>query len=347
MQEHGDHAHLRPAGVNPPPKAARILVTGAWIDESLLSPLRDLGYAPRRQSSPFLTEDALISELRGAVAYLHGGEERATPRALRAARETLRVVAFLGVGYENFVDVAAADELGIVVTNTAGAATDSVASFTVGQIINANWRIPQGLGNRVPDWGGPHDLPHELSARRVGIIGLGAIGARIADILTRSFGADVAYFSRTRRHDVEEALGLRFLPLHELAERSDILVVMVPETEKTRSMVDAGVLARMRPGAVVVNTARPAIVDPAALHASMRKGEVHLAVFDGYYGPDCEMGRRLLDDFGDRVLVTGHVASHTQEATARMVRQAVRSIANVLTAGGDEHAVGLARRTRR
>ncbi len=316
-----------------------VLVTGAGMDMSLFAPLRGHGLlVPSKPIQP-LTEEELIRGLRGAVAYVHGGEERATAEALRSARETLKVVAFLGVGYENFVDVAAADELGIVVTSTPRAATESVVELTIGQIINANRNIGRHLGDRYPYWRRPEELPHELSSRTVGIIGLGANGARIAEIL-RAFRVDVAYFSRTRRRDVEKRLGLSFLPLLELAERSDILVVMVPCTAETRSMVGVEVLKRLRPGAVLINTARPAVVDPDALYEVMSDERVGTAVFDGFYDRNSRIAAKLLETFGERLLVTGHIASHTREAMDRMVLQAVRSIENVLSTGADEHAVG-------
>jgi glyoxylate reductase len=320
-------------------KAGTILVTGAGIDPSLLEPLLRQGFSLRRPRQP-LSEDELVRELKDVVAYIHGGEERATARALESTADTLKVVAFLGVGYENFIDVSRADDLGIVVTNTPGAATDSVATFTVGQIINANWRIHEHLGNRLPDWKGPEELPRDLRHRKIGIVGLGAIGTRIAEILTMAFGAEVAYYSRTPKKDVEERLGISFLPLPELAENSDILVVMLPLTEKTNPMINAEVLARLRQGTILVNTARPGVVDPDALYWSMRADRVSLAVFDGFYDRDSESANRLLADFGDRLLVTGHIASHTREAMDRMVGQAVTSIENVLDHGVDEHAVG-------
>ncbi|KAB8184817.1 hypothetical protein FH610_012870 [Microbispora catharanthi] len=343
-----DITDYRPARPRPAAGAARrdgtVLVTGAGIDGALLEPLARQGLTVRRPASP-LTEDLLARELRGAVAYLHGGEERATARALRKAK-TLKVVAFLGVGYENFVDVAAADRLGIAVTNTPGAATDAVATFTVAQIVNANLGIPRHLGERVPGWQGSDELPHELAARSVGIIGMGANGRRIAEILRRGFGVRVSYYSRTRKPDAERDLGISYLPLLDLAAASDILVVMVPETGETRSMIDSSVISRMPEGAILVNTARPAIVSPGALYAGLEKGRVSMAVFDGFYGRECEEAGELRRDFPDRLLVTGHIASHTAEAMHRMVRQAVQSIENVLTYGSDEHEVGTRPRPR-
>ncbi|SIR23211.1 phosphogluconate 2-dehydrogenase/gluconate 2-dehydrogenase [Microbispora rosea] len=344
-----DITDYRPAQPRPAAGAelrgGTVLVTGAGIDTALLEPLARQGLTVRRPASP-LTEDLLARELRGAVAYLHGGEERATARALRKAHKTLKVVAFLGVGYENFVDVAAADRLGIAVTNTRGAATDAVATFTVAQIVNANLGIPRHLGERVPGWQGSDELPHELAARKVGIIGMGANGRRIAEILRRGFGVRVSYYSRTRKPEVERDLGISYLSLLDLAASSDILVVMVPETGETRSMVDSSVIGRMPEGAILVNTARPAIVSPGALYTGLEKGRVSMAVFDGFYGRECEEAGELRRDFPDRLLVTGHIASHTAEAMHRMVRQAVKSIENVLTRGSDEHEVGTRPRPR-
>ncbi|TQS15697.1 hypothetical protein FLW53_04420 [Microbispora sp. SCL1-1] len=341
-----DYCPARPlAAAGAELRGGTVLVTGAGIDPALLEPLARQGLTVRRREAP-LTEDLLTRELRGAVAYLHGGEERATARVLRAARETLKVVAFLGVGYENFVDVAAADRLGIAVTNTRGAAVDAVATFTVAQIINAALDIPRHLGERVPGWQGSDELPHELAARSVGIIGMGANGRRIAEILRRGFGVRVSYYSRTRRPDVESDLGISCLPLLDLAAASDILVVMVPETDETRSMIDSSVIGRMPEGAILVNTARPAIVSPGALYTGLEKGRVSMAVFDGFYGAECAEAAELRRDFPDRLLVTGHIASHTAETMHRMVRQAVKSIENVLTRGSDEHEVGTRPRPR-
>ncbi len=337
ITDHSPAMPLPPAGADC--EGGTVLVTGTGIDMALLEPLDRQGLKVRPLASP-LTEDQLARELVGAVAYLHGGEERATARALRAARETLRVVAFLGVGYENFVDVAAADRLDIAVTNTPGAATDAVATFTVAQIINANLGIPRRLGDPVPGWHGAEELPHELAARSVGIIGMGANGRRIAEILRGGFGVRVSYFSRTRRPEIERELGISYLPLLDLAAASDILVVMVPETGETRSMVDSTVIGRMPEGAILVNTARPNIVCPGALYAGLEKGRVSMAVFDGFYDPESEEAGELRRDFAGRLLITGHIASHTAEAMRRMVRQAVKSIGNVLTYGSDEHEVG-------
>ncbi|MEU8197613.1 2-hydroxyacid dehydrogenase [Microbispora amethystogenes] len=338
----GDAATSREGGVQTPERGA-VLVTGAGIDTKLLAPLEERHNLKVLHLPGPLGETELGHRLGGRVrAYLHGGEERATGGVLRKAG-FLEVVAFVGVGYENFVDVPTADELNIAVTNTPGAATDAVAAFTVGQIINANWLIPHHLGPPVPGWKNPGEMPHELGARRVGILGMGANGQRIAEILCDGFRATVTYYSRTRREDFERKRAGRLSyrgSVSELAAGSDILVVMVPETDETRSMINSSVIGLMPRGAVIVNTARPAIVDPRGLYTGLSEQRVRMAVFDGFYDLDSDIGAKLRRDFGDRLLVTGHIASHTQETMNRMISQAVASIDNYLTNRTDQYEVG-------
>ncbi|WP_169808792.1 2-hydroxyacid dehydrogenase [Microtetraspora niveoalba] len=318
--------------------SAKIVVSGAGIDERLLGPLYGLGceVVPIGRREP-PTAQALRHELAGAVAYLHGGEELVTEEALELA-DGLRVIAFLGLGYETFIDAAAVRRRGIVVTNTPERTPDAVAEFTVGQIINASRRIPRHLGTVYPHWSGADELPDELVSKKIGIVGLGQIGTRIAGILRLGFGCRVSYYNRTRREDLEMTLGVRFRQLPELAEWSDVLVVMVGGNAETAALIDRRVLGRVRPGTILVNTARASVVDPGALRDALARGGLGMAVFDGYY-QDSTVAKDLLNDFGDRMYVTGHIASHTKQSMERMVRQAVDSVVNLLNGRSDPNVV--------
>ncbi|MCC5581517.1 hypothetical protein IMZ11_38535 [Microtetraspora sp. AC03309] len=318
--------------------AAKIVVSGAGIDERLLAPLYGLGFqvVPVGRGEP-LTAQALRHELADAVAYLHGGEEHVSEEALELAYG-LKVIAFLGIGYETFIDVAAVRRRGIIVTNTPERTPDAVAEFTIGQIINAGRRIPRHLGTVYPHWTDAGELPDELVSKKIGIVGLGQIGTRIATILSRGFGCRVSYYNRTRREDQERALGLRFRQLPELAEWSDVLVVMVGGNAETAGMIDHRILGRVRPGTILVNTARACVVDPEALRDALAAGLLGMAVFDGYY-QDSSVAKDLLNDFGDRMYVTGHIASHTKQSMERMTRQAVASVVNLLNGRTDANIV--------
>jgi glyoxylate reductase len=313
-----------------------ILVTGNSVADEFLRPLVDAGYQIRNPTH-LLSEEELASELAESAGYLLGGDEAATSRALQNAKD-LRIIAFLGVGYESFVDVDAATQLGILVTNTPGTLVDSVAEFTVGQLLNARRRLTQYSNAYRRGEHGTEEKQRDLAHHAVGIVGLGTIGTRIAEILRFGFNASVKYYNRTRRPAEESRLGVSYLPLEELAKSSEALIVMVPGNDSTRALISSQVIESMSPGAILVDTARPEVVDPVALRAGLATGQLSVAVFDGFY--DDPIASDLLGAFGeDRLLVTGHIASLTHDARDSMARKAVASILNVMRTGDDEYVV--------
>jgi lactate dehydrogenase-like 2-hydroxyacid dehydrogenase len=327
----------------------RVLVTGTSVAEKFLKPLTTLGLSI--DSAPeLLNETELGARLHGATAYLLGGDEFVSPAALARAGK-LKVIAFLGVGYESFVDAVEATRLGIPVTNTPGTLTQSVAEFTIGQVLNATRRLTfhceaarhAAAGSEVP----AEQKCHDLAALRVGILGLGAIGTRIAEILATGFGCKVAYFSRTRKPFEEQRLGLSYFELPALMERSDLLIVMTAGNESTRGLVNATNIDRLPKGAILVNTARPDIVEPNALLSALRSDRVSTAVFDGAYDDTFADAGSLLAFPQDRLLFTRHIGSLTHEARDGMARKAVQSIVNVVSKGTDEYIVNGVRAARR
>ncbi|HEX8092757.1 2-hydroxyacid dehydrogenase [Jatrophihabitans sp.] len=313
----------------------KVLVTGSSVDDELLEPLRQAGLTVSNPKH-LLTEPELRQELASAVAYLLGGEEYATANAISDAG-SLRVIAFLGVGYESFIDAPSASRRGIRVTNTPGTLTNSVSEFTVGLILNATRRITQYVNSYRRGERGTEEKQRDLESMTVGIIGLGNLGTQIAR-LVGSFGSELLYYSRTRKPDLESELGLRFCSLVELVESSDVIVVMTPGNETTHGMLNSSVLSRARPGSILINTARREVVDPAALREGLKSGAISVAAYDDFY--EGEIGSELLRDFSDdRLLVTGHIASLTSNARDGMARMAVQSILNILADGKDEHIV--------
>ncbi|WP_214108467.1 2-hydroxyacid dehydrogenase [Acrocarpospora catenulata] len=312
-------------------------MTGTGIDQTLLRPLVAAGNNVVVRPE-LLTPAELQNELRDAVAYLHGGEEYAGGEALSTATR-LKVVAFMGIGYESFVDVDAAKELGLRVTWIPDRSPDSVAVFTLGQIINAALRIRSWLDlPQPPRWSEAEPMPSELRARRIGIVGLGSIGTRVAELLY-PVGCEISYFSRNRKV-AEGKLGLTYRTLPDLAAWCDILVITLPENRDTVNMIDSSVFALMRKGSVLVNTARAAVVEPVALENALRDGTISVAVIDGHYR-DESVNERLRCGFADQLLWTPHIAAHTRQSMAAMVNQAVRSVVRALEGTPDENiAVG-------
>ncbi|MFG1351812.1 phosphoglycerate dehydrogenase [Xanthobacter autotrophicus] len=249
--------------------------------------------------------------LEGAVAWIVG--QRAVTRAVLAAHPQLKVIARRGVGYDR-VDVAAARDLGRVVTIAAGANDPAVADHTLAlmlavlrrlkdsdaAIAHGDWRVVSGS---------------DLTGRTVGLIGFGRIGRQVARRLS---GFDVTVLVTSRTPD-PEAAGVTFVPLDELIAQSDVVSLHAPLVPETRHVINAATLKAMKPGAVVVNTSRGGLIDDAALLAALEQGEIAgagLDVFEAEVDPALQPLAEALAARAD-VVATAHAAGSSQEALAR------------------------------
>jgi glyoxylate reductase len=316
-----------------------VLVTGASVRQLHLDQLREAGLQvinPPASFPPDVLPESILREILSECdAYLLGGDEVASRSVLAAARR-LKVVAFLGVGYGSFVDAEAAAELAIAVTNTPGVVANSVAEFAVSELIAARRK----LIDYIIDPELTQQNSRDLAGHAIGLIGLGAVGTRIAEILTVGFKARVCYFSRTRKPETEEALGITYMPLRDLIGEVEDLVVAVPDTPQTTSMIDQVLLAGARTRLSVINVGRPETIAPKALRWGLQNELLESVWFDDYYRnptPD------LVDLRKDpRIKVTPHIASLTHDARDAMAAMAVSSLLNVLLSGSDQHIVNTA-----
>ena len=274
------------------------------------------------------TRDELLAGLRGKEALLCLLTERVDADVLDAAPD-LRVVANLAVGYDN-IDVAAATARGVVVTNTPDVLTDATAELTWALILAAARRIVEGdrlvRSNQWKGWSPTQLLGMSLTGKTLGIFGMGKIGAAVAR-RARGFAMQVVYTNRTPNRAVEEEIGARRVSFGELLERADVLTIHAPSTPETRHVIDAAALSRLRPGAILVNTARGPLVDEAALVAALqtsRLGAAGLDVFERE--PELERGLTELDN----VVLLPHLGSATAEARGAMVELCCRNIVAVL-----------------
>jgi lactate dehydrogenase-like 2-hydroxyacid dehydrogenase len=137
----------------------------------------------------------------------------------------------------------------------------------------------------------------------------------------------------------ESELGLTYLSLDDLAKSVDVLIVMTSSTDQTRGLIGSSQIKSFRPGMIVVNTARPEIVDAAALLDGIRTGQVSYAAFDGFYEPDSAPSKELKAFVPMKLMITGHIGSLTCEARDGMARKAVGSILSVLNTGADKNIV--------
>jgi len=252
---------------------------------------------------------------------------------LLARAPRLRVVANAVVGYEH-VDRDACRARGITVTNTPDVLTDATADLAMGLILSAVRRLPQAerslRAGEFHGWGFWDYLGGDLGGRTLGIFGMGRIGQAVAR-RAAPFGMHVIYHSRTRLAVEDEAsLGVEWVDFDGLIARSDVLSLHAPLTDWTRHAIDADALRRMRPGSYLINTARGALVDEAALVDALRDGRLAGAGLDVYERePIIHPG--LLDL--PNVTLLPHVGSATRETRTRMAMLAARNVHAVLTGG--------------
>jgi lactate dehydrogenase-like 2-hydroxyacid dehydrogenase len=314
-----------------------ILVTGTSVRADLLQPLIDAGYSIDNPTH-LLTETELKEALKSSVAYLLGGDEYATKLALSSARD-LKVVAFLGMGYESFVDAQAARELGILVTNTPGTLSNAVAELTIGLVLCSTRKLYLYASNWAGGRSGGEDKQRDLAALHVGIVGLGGVGIRIAEILRGGFGCKVSYYSRSRKRPLEDKLGIEYLDLAGLASQVEVMIIMTPSNAETKGLIGESQISAFRPGTILVNTARPDIVDPLALLKGIETNRIEYAAFDDFYEEPKDAVAKLKALVPSKLMVTPHIGSLTHQARDGMARKAIASILNILSTGTDPNVV--------
>lgn len=264
--------------------------------------------------------DTVLELVRGAAAVVADPTVAIDAQVLEAAGPGLRVVANYAVGYDN-VDVAACRERGIAVTNTPDVLTNATAELALALTLAAA-RDLRGAESELRSgrwrhgWEPEGHIGIELTGATFGVVGLGRIGGRYAE-LVRPLAGELIYASQSARPDAERALGARRVGLDDLFGRADVVSLHVPATPATFRMVDAARLERMKPTAILVNTARGALVDEAALAAALRDGRIGAAGLD-VYAHEPEVPAALLE--APRCVLLPHIGSATQRAREAMAR---------------------------
>ncbi|WP_410673563.1 phosphoglycerate dehydrogenase [Amycolatopsis sp. cmx-4-68] len=247
----------------------------------------------------------LVAALAGIDAALVANEPLTGDVLARALR--LRVIARTGVGYDS-IDVVAAARLGITVSNLPGINANAVAEYTLGLLLaGARQLVQSASGVAQGKW--PRQDGHELRGSTLGLIGFGA-SARAVVPLARAFGMTVVCTTNVPAEQRDP--GVRFVELTELLSTSDYVSVHTALTGRTRGLLDAEAFKRMKPTALLVNTARGAIVDEAALAAAVRDGEIAGAALDVAAEEPLPPGSPLREVAG--IVVYSHLAGQTAEA---------------------------------
>jgi len=272
----------------------------------------------------------LITLLRDIDGVVITSRDRFDAAVLDSARN-LKIISKAGSKPSSNVDLARAEQLGIRVVWTPASNAASVAEMTIMQML----LLLRGLDAsrrhlRAGHWRTIEMVGGDLQGRTVGIVGLGAIGRRVAG-LVHAFGAHVSYFDPYVTESGPALLGKKFDSLDDLLRSVDVLTLHCEMNEHTRHLINARTLALITRGGYLINNARGGLVDSCALLDALDEGWLAGAAIDVYESePPDETGRRLIEH--GRVVATPHIAAYTQESLSRECRLAVKGACDHLLA---------------
>lgn len=282
--------------------------------------------------------EALLELVRGVDGLITLLTDR-VDRPLLAASPTLRAVSNVAVGYDN-IDVPACTARRIPVGNTPGVLTETTADFAFTMLMGLARRVAEAdayvRAGRWRTWSPTLLLGSDIHGATLGLVGLGQIGAAMAR-RARGFGMRVLYVNRHARPELEAELGLKRVDKATLLAESDFVSLHVPLNAETRHWLGRAELAAMKPGAMLINTARGSVVDQAALAEALAQGKLGGAALDVTEPEPLPMDSPLLKL--PNVLIAPHIASASHATRGRMASMAVDNLLAALDGRRPPHCV--------
>ncbi|MFC1654590.1 phosphoglycerate dehydrogenase [Myxococcota bacterium] len=307
----------------------------------ITEPLAEEGIA-RLQAEPDIQVDVKHKlppeELKKIIGEYHGmivrSATKVTPDLLDAA-ENLKIVGRAGTGVDN-IDLAAATAHGVVVVNTPGGNSVSVAELVMGVIIACARKITRADASmKAGKWAKKELRGRELNGKTIGIVGLGRIGREVAT-RARPFGLKVIGYDPFVNVEVVREAGIEPVDLPDLLAKSHIITLHVPVNEKTKNLISTGEIASMRDGAILLNIARGGLVDEPALLEGLKSGKISAAGLDCYTN-EPEPLRELVEH--ENVVATPHIGASTAEAQEHVGYYVAGYVADYLARGVLQSAV--------
>jgi glyoxylate reductase len=271
--------------------------------------------------------EVLLDRVRGVDGLLSLLTDRVDDGLLDAAGPQLRVVSNFAVGYDN-IDVPACLRRGVAVGNTPGVLTETTADLAFALLMAVARRLPEArdhvLGGRWRTWGPMLLLGKDLHGATLGLVGFGRIGREMARRAT-GFGMRTLYHDVVRAEpEVEGELDATQVPFETLLAESDFVSLHTVLSAETRHLIDAAALARMRRGAILINTSRGPVVDQVALAGALRSGHLFGAGLDVTDPEPMPADDPLLAL--PNCLVVPHIASASERTRDRMAEKAARNL---------------------
>jgi D-3-phosphoglycerate dehydrogenase len=287
------------------------------------------------------SEAALLAEARDADAILVGPMPGVRRNFIESAGR-LRHIARVGVGVDS-VDIEAATERGIIVTNAPEVTADSVAEFTVSLLLSLAKNIPRcDRAVKEGRWDERVELMGtniELRGKTHGIVGMGKIGRRVA-IMCKGFGMKVLYFKRNRDLAFEQSSGVEYAPFQTVLKECDSVSLHLPLTKETANLFDGPQFKSMKKTALLINQARGKVVNEEALVQALKEGTLGGYASDVYESEPPDPKSELLRF--KNVVVSPHLAGGTREARQRVSMAVVEDVLKVLQGHEPENLVNRA-----
>lgn len=314
---------------------AKIFITRK-IPEAGIAKLKSAGYEVEiNPEDRVLAKDELIKQVKQAKydAVLALLTDKIDAEVLGAMKESgVKILANYAVGFDN-VDLETAKKMGIMVSNTPGVLTDTVAEHTFALMLAIAHRVAEAdrfaRAGKYHGWEPMMLLGTDVSKKTLGILGLGRIGSRVAHHAVRGFEMKVLYYDVQRNEDFEKEFGAVFKPVvGEVLKESDFVSIHVPLLPTTKHLINAETIEMMRPTAYLINTSRGPIVDEKALAWALKNKTIKGAALDVFENePAIDPGLIGLEN----IILTPHIASATEETRAKMAELAAENIIAALS----------------
>ena len=292
----------------------KVLVTRE-IPGAGLKPLEEFDVTVLSEGPP--ERNKLLEAARGVEGVLSTLTESMDAEFIDAAGDGLKVIANMAVGFDN-VDLEAATERGIVVTNTPEVLNETTADTAFMLLLAAARRLGEGerivRAGKWEAWGPKMLLGPDVWGKRLGIVGFGRIGQAVAR-RAKGFGMEVFYAGRSRKEEAEREFEAQYLELGELLETCDFISIHTPLTEETTHLIGVSELEKMKPEAVIVNTSRGPLIDEAALADALEERRIFAAGLD-VYEEEPKVHPKLLEL--ENVVLAPHIGSASIETRNKM-----------------------------
>ena len=309
----------------------KIVITREIFDDAIALLEQNFSVISNQNDEVF-PRDVLVDMLQGADGVQTQSSDRVDGEFLDKC-STVKAVCNTAVGYNN-IDIDACTKRGVMVTNTPGVLSDSVADYAIGLMIATCRRMCEGERYlRAGKFKGVYlkqNLSHDVHGATLGIVGFGRIGQMIAKRAS-GFDMKILYHTRNRAdREIEGKYAANYVGKKELLQQSDVVLLILPYTQDTHHYIGADELALMKPSAVLVNMARGGIVDDAALIQALKNGTIWAAGLDVYENePRFDAGFLELEN----VVLSPHIASASEPTRRAMSMTAAKNLVAALGTG--------------